>query len=60
MGYSQRLFLYFHLYNNSKDMLYKIVFMTGFEPWTFGVATNVTRLGDLLEFGPLFKAFGKN
>ena len=24
------------------------------------VATSVTRLGDLLEFGPLFKAFGNN
>ena len=34
----------------------------GFEPTTFGtwVSSSVTRSGDLLDFGQLFKAFGNN
>ena len=31
-----------------------------YTPWTAWQLTSVTRLGDLLDFGQLFKAFGNN
>ena len=34
--------------------------MAGFKLQITGVGSSVTRLGDLLDFGQLFKAFGNN
>ena len=37
-----------------------LTLLYSFEASTFSLATSVTRLGDLLDFGKLFKAFGNN
>ena len=37
-----------------------IVVSRSFQLLNFYVSNSVTRFGDLLDFGPLFKAFGKN